>query len=167
MRVRQVDWIEPIEAARRLASLPRLSLLDSAMAHPILGRWSVLAADPFGIFTAGDDGVRWNGASLEAPPIDALRACLARHALPRREPHRASPLPPFAGGAIGVFSYEFGWALEGRSPPHSRAAPDIDLAFYDLGVAFDHGEGRCLLISSGHPGTTAANRRARAFAVSF
>ena len=59
MWVRQLDWIEPIEAARRLASMPRLSLLDSAMAQPLHrttpGRWSTTRSKS-----------SWSGAPL--PP---------------------------------------------------------------------------------------------------
>ena len=159
MLVRQIDWIEPIDAARRLVVLPRLSLLDSAMGHPTLGRWSVLAADPFGTFVANGGTAVWNGEATSALPLDALRERLGRYALPRDE-----GLPPFTGGAIGAFAYELGWALEGREPPHPRIAPDIDLAFYDVVAAFDHVERRCWLLASGHPEATVDARRARAAA---
>ncbi len=159
MWTRQVDWIEPIEAARRLSALPRLALLDSAMTHPTLGRWSTLAADPFATFRSGDGGTFWNGEAVDkaATPLTELRGRLARYATPPD-----AGLPPFAGGAIGRFAYEFGWTLEDRLPPHPRIAPDIDLAFYDTVLAFDHAAHRCLLVASGHPAPTSQARHVRA-----
>ena len=71
-------------------------------------------------------------------------------------------LPPFQGGAIGSFAYEFGWTLEHRRAPAQRRARDVELAFYDVVVAFDHFERKCWLVASGHPETTRARQGARA-----
>ena len=153
---RQIEWIDPIAAASRLADLPGLSLLDSAMAHPTLGRYSVLAADPFGIFVVREGTAYWNGVAEFDRPLDALRARLARCACV------AIPgLPPFQGGAIGSIAYEFGWSLEGRAPPMPACGDDVHLAFHDVVVAFDHVEKTCWLIASGLPAVGDA-RRARA-----
>ena len=153
---RQIEWIDPIEAASRLAGLPGLCLLDSAMPHQTLGRYSVLAADPFGVFVARDGIARWNGMAEPGPPLDALRAHLARCAC------AAIPgLPPFQGGAIGSFAYEFGWSLEERTPPAPSRGDDIHLAFHDIVIAFDHLDKACWLIASGLPASGDA-RRARA-----
>ena len=160
MWTRRLGWIEPIEAATRLAALPGLAVLDSAMRHDTLGRCSYVCADPFGRFVVDAEGVsRWNGAVIGGGPFDALRACLSRHPL---DP--VAGLPPFQGGAVGAFSYEFGWGLEGRQPPSPRAGDDLHLAFHDVVVAFDHREERCWLLASGHPAVGAAARRARAAA---
>lgn len=153
---RQIEWIEPPEAAARLAGLPGLSLLDSAMAHPTLGRYSVLAADPFGVFVARDGVARWNGFAEPGHPLDALRARLAQCACV------ATPgLPPFQGGAIGSIDYEFGWSLEGRRPSVPSGGDEIHLAFHDIVLTFDHRERTCWLIASGLPAAGEA-RRARA-----
>ena len=155
---RQIEWIDPIEAASRLAGLPGLTLLDSAMPHATLGRYSMLAADPFGVFVARDGIAHWNGIAEPGRPLDVLRVHLARCAC------EAIPgLPPFQGGAIGSLAYEFGWSLEGRTPPAPARGDDIHLAFHDLVVAFDHVERACWLIASGLP-ATGAGRRARALA---
>ncbi len=154
MQVRQLEWIDPVDAAARLVGLPHMSLLDSAMAHPTLGRFSYLAADPFGIFTVRDGQSAWNGVPENEAPLPALRRRLAAC---RLEP--MAGLPPFQGGAIGAFAYEFGWSLEGRAPPVAGTGDDTHLAFYDVVLAFDHVARACWLISSGLPVEGTARRR--------
>ena len=158
MWTRRLGWMEPIEAAARLAALPGLAVLDSAMRHETLGRYSYVSADPFGRFVVDASSTpRWNGAAMTGAPLAALRECLARYDI---EPIRG--LPPFQGGAVGVVAYEFGWSLETRRPPAPRLGDDIDLAFHDVVLAFDHLEARCWLIASGHPAEDAAERQEKA-----
>ncbi len=158
MWTRRLGWMEPIEAAARLADLPGLAVLDSAMRHDTLGRYSYVCADPFGRFVVDAAATpRWNGASITAKPLDALRTCLRRYPL---DP--VAGLPPFQGGAVGAISYEFGWRLEGRQPPSPRVSDDLHLAFHDVVLAFDHREERCWLLASGNPAVGAAARRVRA-----
>ena len=146
MWIRQLSWIEPIEAARRLASLPRLSFLDSAMEHQTLGRYSTICADPFGLFTVEQGVARWNGEpEAAADPVMALRQRLARY-----RTVRLPDLPSFQGGAVGSVAYEFGWTLEGRPAPARSLGPDVELAFYDVALVFDHQTQRCWLVASGH-----------------
>ena len=158
MWIRQLDWLDPVDAARRLAFLPRLSFLDSAKRHDVIGRYSYVAADPFGIFTVEDGTAFWDGQpEPSGPPLAALAQRLAQF-----RTGRVPQLPPFQGGAIGSIAYEFGWTLESRDPPARRRGPDISLAFYDVVLAFDHHERRCWLIASGHPAAAEQGRQERA-----
>src|SRR5262245_39037262 len=81
------------EAARRLAHLDRLLFLDSAALDSPLGRYSYVAADPFFCLvhegTAGPD------------PFAQLNEELARHRI-----ETIPGLPPFQGGAAGLFGYD-------------------------------------------------------------
>ena len=157
MWVRELAWIDPVEAAARLAGLGSRALLDSAMTHPTLGRFSYVAADPFGVFQVRDGVAFWDGTAEPASPIAALRLRLAACRLERRD-----GLPPFQGGAIGSIGYEFGWALEGRRAPVSSNGDDVHLAFHDVVLAFDHITRGCWLIASGCPAATPEARRERA-----
>ncbi|WP_158811399.1 aminodeoxychorismate synthase component I [Beijerinckia sp. L45] len=158
MWTREIAWIEPIKAAAQLADLPGLSLLDSAMPHSVLGRYSTLAADPFGLFHVEDGRAFWNNEAVSGAPLDALRVQLSRY---RCEP--VDGLPPFQGGAIGVLSYEFGWALDqGPTRHHEPVGRTVHLGFYDLVVAFDHEQHRCWIIASGWPAPSRAARQRRA-----
>lgn len=156
MWYRQIEWMDAIEAAERLAGLPGLCVLDSAMSHPNLGRYSYVAADPFGIFTVCDGVAYWNEEAQPGTPLDVLAKRMARY---RTE--KIKNLPPFQGGAIGAISYDFGWHLDASpsSPIAHAAGQTVHLAFHDVVLAFDHVERRCFLIASGYPAATPGNRR--------
>ena len=64
-------------------------------------------------------------------------------------------LPPFQGGAAGLFSYELGRSLE-RLPAaalDTLAFPDLSLGLYDVVVALDLIERRGFILSTGLPET--------------
>ncbi len=90
-------------------------------------RYSILAADPRErLAAAGEDAI----ARLR----DALRPA----------PPPGGP-PPFAGGAIGVFSYDLGRHLVGL-PPRPGSAPEMLVGLYDWAVVIDHRERQCRLV---------------------
>ena len=63
MHIREIPWLEPVEVADRLQALGGLSFLDSAMRHDTLGRYSYVAADPFGRLVVQNGVPSWNGAA--------------------------------------------------------------------------------------------------------
>ncbi|GAB4065697.1 aminodeoxychorismate synthase component I [Ancylobacter sonchi] len=155
-----IDHADPWHTARRLAAtFDGLAFLDSAMAHPQLGRWSFVAADPFGRFRVKGGIASWNGVPEDGAPLEALRRRMALYA--------QGPLPcdaPFQGGAIGTFAYEAGRLFD-RFPtprPEPGEGPEIDLGFYDVVLAFDLVGRRTYLISTGWPETEPQARLARA-----
>lgn len=156
---RAIPFLDPVAAAARLARLPGLAFLDSAMTHDTLGRVSVLAADPFGRFRYRDGQATLDGRPVPGAPLDALRACLAPYRLAARP-----DLPAFPGAAIGYFAYDLGASLERVVSPARRAGLTDDIAFnlYDTLLAVDHGSGTCLLIATGFPETDPGAREARA-----
>lgn len=124
------------------AGRPSAAWLDSASAAAGRGRYSVMAADPFLLFTwkgeAGRLAFRDGGETVRGNPFAVLRGLLSRFHADGGGWRPAGV--PFAGGAIGYFSYDLGRYLE-RLP--SLAAdgadmPDCALAFYDCGVTVDH-----------------------------
>ncbi|QEN90583.1 aminodeoxychorismate synthase component I [Labrys sp. KNU-23] len=150
MIIIEIPWIDPVNAAAAMASQPRLALLDSAMPHETLGRWSYLAASPFGRFKVVDGVAHWNDAVVDGAPMEALRHLLRQHARP------AVPgAPPFTGGAIGNFAYEAGHLFERLGSSVPSAAPgssQIDLPFYDRLLAFDTIEKRAFAIAPDQAG---------------
>ncbi len=152
MHVIEIDFCDPVEAAFALKDLPFLTFLDSAMSDDALGRYSFIAADPF---------ARIQGKEADAGWVGRLKATLADYRTPP-----LPGLPPFQGGAAGLFSYELGRSLE-RLPRPLRddlAFLDLSLGLYDVVVAFDRMVRRAWIISTGLPEKDAAARRDRAIA---
>jgi para-aminobenzoate synthetase component 1 len=140
------------DVARRLADQPNLLFLDSA-APGRLGRYSFVTADPFAwmdargrlVSEAIPGGV---AIGFEADPFDTLRGWLERF---RRD--TAPGLPPFQGGAAGLFGYDLCHHLERLPRPglDEFEVPDVAVGFYDWVVTFDHAEGRAWVVSTGLP----------------
>jgi anthranilate synthase component 1 len=114
-----------------------LKLRDADRAHPgfllesadqgRVGRYSFIGFRPRTV-------LRW---SLGDPgdPYELAKAELGRF--------RAAPLPelpPFAGGAVGMFAYDLVRTVEplGQPNPDSIGVPDLALMLTDALVAFDH-----------------------------
>ena len=134
-RIQAVAIADPQGAARALAHLPYPFLLHSALRDE-RARWSFFGADPFAVIAGDDD-------------FDAMRLWrrFSSEVLP------ASDAPPFAGGIVGYWAYDFGRRLE-RWPSiaaDDSGLPCVRLGFYDVIGAFDHRTGRAWLISTGLP----------------
>ncbi|HEX4071305.1 MAG TPA: chorismate-binding protein, partial [Planctomycetaceae bacterium] len=141
---------ETCEALRAFADQPGVVLLDSALVREPVGRYSFLAADPF-------TSVIVQRTPLGTNPFEWIRTKLREFA---SEP--LAGLPPFQGGAAGLFSYELGGAFEKipRAAVDEFELPDLAVGFYDWVIAWDHREHRAWIISQGWPAQT-ANERAR------
>lgn len=166
----EIDWQDSWSAARRFAYRddaiqPGLTFLDSAMRHPSLGRWSYVMAAPFGRFEVKEGMPRWNGEREHTGPLEALRTRLAAYAQPRASSEKL-PAGVFQAGAAGYLAYEAGRLFD-RFPtpmPEPGEGAEIDLAFYDLVLAFDMISERAFIISSGWPEHEQAARTRRAHA---
>lgn len=88
MHARELHWIEPVTAMRRLAHRPHLTFLDSAARHELLGCYSYLACDPFSTYMIADGHPSCDGVTLEGDPSRALRTLLAK--CPQEEVRPAS-----------------------------------------------------------------------------
>jgi len=164
-----LSW-DPLWACQRLAHLPGLVFFDSAAYHPSLGRYSFVTADPFlwlesrgsrlrvGTPTPGGE---WRFREERGDPF----AALARHLAPfTAEPDPG--LPPFQGGAAGLFGYDLAHHVERLPRPRNDefAVPDLAVGLYDWVIAFDHVEGLSWLISTGFPERGSRQRARRALA---
>ncbi|EHR01096.1 aminodeoxychorismate synthase component I [Bradyrhizobium sp. WSM471] len=159
MHVRELQWIEPVPAMRRLAHRPHLTFLDSAARHKLLGRYSYLTCDPFSTYRVDDGQASCNGAALDGDPWTALRELLNKYP---QEHH--DDLPPFQGGAAGFFAYDLNRTLERLPLPAipGQGLPQSMLHFYDMVLSFDHRDNRCWIVSTGWPEQDSARRRSRA-----
>lgn len=151
----------PEAAFGTVAHLPYALWLDSATDSAGIGRYSFVAADPYGVLRVRGGTTTWTTAveerTIERPVLEFLDELL-------REGKRAAATPlPFDGGAAGWLSYELAGQLERVPSPSARdhSLPDLHLAFYDTVVGWDHVAGTCHVVSTGRPATgPAADRRA-------
>jgi para-aminobenzoate synthetase component 1 len=147
--------LAPEEALLRLARRRHALFLDSALRDPALGRYSFLAADPFDFLSVPT-------ISAPADGTDALALLAARLA-----PWRADTvpgLPPFQGGAAGLWAYDLNRSLEQVDRPafDEFGTPALAVGLYDVVLAFDHRSGEAWIISQGFPEREPVARRRRA-----
>ncbi|MGY8663455.1 aminodeoxychorismate synthase component I [Bradyrhizobium sp. UFLA05-109] len=159
MYVRELRWIAPVTAMRRLAGSSHLTFLDSAASHELLGRYSYLTCNPFGTYMITDGQASLNGHRIDGDPWEVLRTLLAKYP----QEHR-SDLPPFQGGAAGFLCYDLNRTLERLPVPagSGHCLPQSILHFYDVVVSYDHRYDRCWIVSTGWPEQVPARRAARA-----
>ena len=141
---------DPEAALVALSDLPHCLFLDSALQHPQLGRYSFLAADPFEYVEVpadGSDGIAWLSGKLGSVRVETL-----------------SGLPPFQGGAAGLFSYDLNRSLERVPVPRydEFRVPAMAIGLYDVVLALDHQQNRAWLVSQGLPESAPDARRRRA-----
>jgi para-aminobenzoate synthetase component 1 len=141
---------DPEAAFVRLAHLPKVLFLDSALRDPRLGRYSYLTADPFDFIELpadGSDGLSQLEAKLSGFPAATFPG-----------------LPPFQGGAAGLLGYDLSRSLERVARPRfdEFETPALAVGLYDIVLAIDHVEHRAWLISHGFPASDPAQRTARA-----
>jgi anthranilate synthase component 1 len=122
------DCETPVSAYLKLRGEGPSFLLESAEQGQRVGRWSFLGFRPRATIRM---------ALGEHPdPYAAVADELARY--------RIAPLdglPPFAGGAVGLFGYDLVRSAEptvGPPNPDETGIPDLALMITDLMVAFDH-----------------------------
>lgn len=142
------DFITPIEAMRILKNVStHCYMLESAQANETWGRYTFLGFDPKLEVTCLDGMMRMGTLEVRTDsPSRYLRQILASHKSPRFD-----YLPPFTGGLVGYFSYEY----FGYSEPSVRCAAadterfkDVDLMLFDKVIAFDHLRQKIVLIAN-------------------
>jgi anthranilate synthase component 1 len=150
-----VDDIEtPVSAFLKLRGDGPSFLLESAEKGR-LGRWSFLGFRPRailrwsdGVLSEWDGGVGPDGppdrTSEVADPYGAVAEYLGRYTIAEPE-----ALPPFSGGAVGLFGYDLVRTVEttlGEPNPDPLGLPDMALMISDVMIAFDHQQHEVSLI---------------------
>ncbi len=138
--------LSPLSALEAIRGEGHPVLLESARVNDRIGRYSFVAADPYLIFKSRGDEVELSlpvtpagkygrRASMNRKPLVKLRELLANY-----RTARVDGLPPFTGGAVGFFSYDFVHQIE-KLPRRARTdlgIPESYFVFVDAVVAFDH-----------------------------
>ena len=142
------DICTPIEAMQILKNVStHCYLLESAQANEKWGRYTFLGYDPKLDITCVNGTLRTGDVTMQTEdPSAVLRQILARYKSPR-----LPGLPPFTGGLVGYFSYDY----LGYSEPKARTAAadteafkDVDLMLFDKVIAFDNCRQKIILIAN-------------------
>ncbi|MDU7336691.1 MAG: anthranilate synthase component I [Clostridium sp.] len=143
------DCLTPIEALRKLKNVSsHCCLLESVENSRVWGRYSFLGFDPALKLTCTDGVLTLRaGSSITVQtkhPKEVIRQVLADNRSPRME-----NLPPFTGGLVGYFSYDYikyaepSLVLDANDEEGFR---DVDLMLFDKVIAFDHYRQKVILI---------------------
>jgi anthranilate synthase component I len=130
------DCETPVSAYLKLRGDGPSFLLESAEQGQRVGRWSFLGFRPRATIRRD---LPPGGGSDPPPggdPYAAVAEEMARYRIAALE-----GLPPFAGGAVGLFGYDLVRSAEptvGLPKPDEAGIPDLALMITDLMVAFDH-----------------------------
>ncbi len=132
------DLLTPIGAVRILKRhSDHCFLLESVADKEKWGRYTFLGFEPKLEITCRDGVMKVGDRRIEtADPSSTLRSLLAEYKSPR-----FPSLPPFTGGLVGYFSYDY----LGYSEPKARCKAkdtedfkDVDLMLFDKVIAFDN-----------------------------
>ncbi|MER2081049.1 MAG: anthranilate synthase component I family protein [Ruminococcus sp.] len=140
------DFTTPIETMRVLKAVStHCYMLESAQANERWGRYTFLGYDPKMEITCIDGKMKAGDLQiLTDNPSAYLRQLLAEYRSPRLQ-----GLPPFTGGLVGYFSYDYLGYSEPRvrcEVEDSEAFKDVDVMFFDKVIAFDNVRQKIILI---------------------
>lgn len=143
------DMITPLMAIRRLKKVSRhVFLLESAEADKKWGRYTFVGFDPTLEFTC-QNGVMRIKSGMEIKegtmhPGDTIRRIIADNRSPVIE-----DMPPFTGGLVGYFSYDYIKYSEttlNLNADDEESFKDVDLMLFDKNVVFDNYRQKLILI---------------------
>lgn len=144
------DLETPVSAFLKLGARENSFLLESAEQGERIGRYSFLGCDPRAIITFEDGELRVREGGDESvracdEPFDAIEQYLSRYRAPELE-----ELPPFIGGAVGLFGYDLVRWIEELPPPKENVLELPEMAFLvsDSIVIFDHLKHTILLLAN-------------------
>ena len=131
------DCETPVSAYLKLRGAGPSFLLESAEQGQRFGRWSFLGVQPRSVIRLANGVMTVDGSPRDFDdPYRAVTEELARYKLAE-----LPDLPPFAGGAVGLFGYDLVRWFEpsvGEANPDDVGIPDLALMVSDVLLAFDH-----------------------------
>ena len=150
------DCFTPIEVMRTLRAASRhCYLLESAEDNQKWGRYSFLGCSPsleltcrngvLRIRRGDEDEIKEETISETLHPGEAIRRILEEYKSPKLE-----NMPPFTGGLVGYFSYDYIKYAEpvlGKNDLENDDFCDVDLMLFDRVIVFDHYKQKLILIA--------------------
>ena len=142
------DIRTPVETLKILMGVSKHSyLLESAADNELWGRYTFLGYDPKLEITCLDGKMKIGDEEFETKnPQEQIRKVLEKYKSPKLE-----KLPPFTGGLVGYFAYDYIKYAEPtlRLDAHdSEGFKDVDLMLFDKVIAFDNFRQKIVLITN-------------------
>lgn len=142
------DICTPIEAMKILKNVSsHCYMLESVAGNETWGRYTFMGFDPKMEITCIDGVMKAGNISVKTDnPSDFLRQILSDY----KSPH-FDYLPPFSGGLVGYFSYDYLTYSEPTvkcSVEDSEEFKDVDLMLFDKVIAFDNFRQKIILIAN-------------------
>lgn len=156
--VEEIDWVDPEAVFLPHADKTGALWLDSADGTHHTARYSFIALAPYETIAVADWQAAEGFAALDA---ELRRFDTLWDTLPLEIDN---VLPPFRGGAAGLFGYDLAYGLENLPPNEAPFAvddlhvPAMVQGLYATVLAFDHDTERCFIIATGLPEATPAAR---------
>jgi aminodeoxychorismate synthase component I len=136
----EIDFLDPFIVYKAFRERKNSIFLDSAKGNCKIARFSFIIFDPYLIFKLKDgeleieDCLTGRKTVSFRNPIERLKELLTAYPQKRME-----ALPPFHGGAVGFFSYDFARYIE-KLPAHAvddLGVPDAHFMLFDKTICFD------------------------------
>ncbi len=142
------DFITPIELVRKLKSVSRhCYMLESAQANEYWGRYTFVGYEPKLAITLKDGEMSFGNKTVKtAEPWKVLREILSNYRSPMFD-----DLPPFTGGLVGYFAFDYFGYCEPSAAwkgVDNDAFKDLDLMLFDKVIAFDNVKQKIVLIAN-------------------
>lgn len=149
------DTVTPIETLRILKNVSRhVFLLESAEDNKRWGRYTFLGYLPSAEITC-HNGVLTYKAEAEETEISTVPGAYIRKILKENKSPVFPELPPFTGGLVGYFSYDYikyGEPTLKLDSEDREGFRDVNLMLFDKLVCFDHYRQKIILIQNFRPG---------------
>jgi anthranilate/para-aminobenzoate synthase component I len=138
---REIPYADPILFYRSFYDRKNTIFLDSAKGSMKIARYSFIASNPYLIFKLKDGEVEIEDILVGRKTLSLRKPFERLNELLGVYPQKPVPgLPPFQGGAVGLFSYDFARYIE-NLPTYAYddlQIPDAHFLFFDVVYSFDH-----------------------------
>jgi anthranilate synthase component 1 len=146
------DERTPIEALRALRTRSeRCFLLESAEDARVWGRYTFLGCDPELEVTCRDGVLRIRSAAGTTVEQTTDPTAALQRLLDERRGPRVPELPPFTGGFVGNFSYDFVQYAEPSlhlRAPDAAQYQDLDVMLFSSVIAYDNARQKIVVIAN-------------------
>lgn len=145
------DMLTPIAALKKLKKVSKhVFMFESAEASKQWGRYTFIGFDPTLEISCKDSKVKIKHSST-LTEIDENPAVVIRKIVGENKAPTLENMPPFVGGLVGYFSYEY---IKYSEPTlkldakDEEAFKDVDLMLFDKVIAFDNLRQKLILITN-------------------